>query len=351
MQNTKIKPWLCGVAVLMTCSALHAEAPSSRAEPLSRIVFGSCIKQDQPTPIFQPMLAAKPELLLFTGDNIYGDTDDMPTLRAKYDKLARNPSFAALRNACPVLATWDDHDYGANDGGADYAKREESQTEFLEFWQTPQQSPLRKRSGVYDAKIFGPAGQRTQVILLDTRYFRSALKTGDRRVGGPYVPDDTPTKTMLGDQQWQWLKVQLQQPAQLRLIVSSIQFVASSAGQECWANLPLQRKQMMDLVQSTRATGVLLISGDRHWSEISSVTPDGGYPMIDVTCSSLNQLHARGTPTENDFRISNTYHRENFGILSVDWQDSDPLVQISVRDIEGKPRIEKTIRLSELSLQ
>ncbi len=294
------------------------------------------------------MSTSKPQLLLFTGDNIYGDTDDMSMLRAKYNKLARNPAFASLRNSCPVLATWDDHDYGVNDGGADYAQRDESQTEFLDFWQIPPQSPLRKRRGVYDAKMFGPVGQRTQIILLDTRYFRSALKKGDRRVGGPYVPDDTPTKTMLGDQQWQWLKKQLQQPAELRLIVSSIQFVASSAGQECWANLPQQRQQMLDLIQSTRASGVLFISGDRHWSEISAVTPEGGYAMVDVTCSSLNQLHPRGTPTTNDFRISKTYHRENFGVLSVDWQDSDPPIHISIQDIEGSPQIEKTIRLSEL---
>ncbi|MGB7342585.1 MAG: alkaline phosphatase D family protein [Pirellulaceae bacterium] len=348
MQNKTIKPSLCCAIALMMCLNLHAEDPTGRVEPLSRIVFGSCIKQDLPTPIFHTMSVPTPELLLFTGDNIYGDTDDMPTLRTKYNKLAANPAFASLRNSSPVLATWDDHDYGVNDGGADFAKRDESQKEFLDFWGIPQQSPLRNRVGVYNAKMFGPVGQRTQVIMLDTRYFRSTLKTGDRRVGGPYVPDSEPTKTMLGDQQWQWLKEQLQQPADVRLIVSSIQFVASSAGQECWANFPLQRQRMLDLIASTHAGGVLFISGDRHWSEISAVTPDNGYSIVDVTCSSLNQIHARGTPTANDFRISETFHRENFGVLTIDWQNPDPSIHISIRDIEGTPRIKKNLRLSDL---
>ena len=319
-------------------------------EPISRVLFGSCIKQDRPISIFHTMASQRPDLLLFTGDNIYADTDDMNVMREKYAALASRREFQALQKLCPILATWDDHDYGVNDGGADFPKRAESQKEFLDFWQVPLDSPRRDQAGIYDAHLLGPEGKRLQIIMLDTRYVRSPLKKGERRVGGPYYPDDDPSKTMLGETQWQWLKQQLKQPAEIRVIVSSIQFAASAAGQECWANLPREQQRMTELIADTNAGGVIVISGDRHWSELSAITEGVPYPIYDWTCSSFNQSHPRGTPTENSFRIDETtFHHENYGVMAIDWEAADPLIAISVRDIEGRSRIEKQINLSELN--
>ena len=82
-------------------------------------------------------LASHPQLLLLLGDNIYADTKDMNVMRRKYAKLAAMPGFRALRDACPILATWDDHDLGANDAGSDYPKKEDSQKIFLDFFGDP----------------------------------------------------------------------------------------------------------------------------------------------------------------------------------------------------------------------
>ncbi|EMI21831.1 phosphodiesterase/alkaline phosphatase D [Rhodopirellula maiorica SM1] len=316
---------------------------------ISRVVFGSCIQQDRPTPIFPVMLSAKPELLLFLGDNIYADTADIDVMRAKYDLLAKNNGFQALMSACPVMATWDDHDYGLNDGGASYPERDAAQQAFLDFWGVPADSPRRRQAGVYEAKMFGPPGKRVQVIMLDTRYFRSPLRKGTRQVGGPYLPDDDPEKTMLGEAQWKWLEQQLRLPADVRVIASGIQVVAEAAGQETWSNLPHERKRLFQLIQSTSAGGAIIVSGDRHWAEVSVVSDDVAYPLIDATSSSFNQKHPRGTPTRNQFRvIEQTYHKENFGVISIDWNGVDPEVTIDIRDMTGTSQIKKAIRLSEL---
>ena len=294
------------------------------------------------------MLAVPADLALFLGDNIYADTEDMVVMRAKYGQLAANPDFARLRHTVPILATWDDHDYGVNDSGADYPMRDAAQKEFMDFWQVPGDSPRRQRKGVYDAHIFGPEGKRLQVILLDTRYFRSPLKTGPRRVGGPYHPDDDPDKTMLGADQWKWVEAQLRQPAELRVIVTSIQCIPQAAGQETWSNLPRERRRLLELIENTNAGGVILLSGDRHWSELSKLDEGVPYPIYELTCSSFNQIHPRGTPTENRYRASDTtYHRENFGVIAINWE-AEPGVTLQIRDIEGGVRIEKKIPLSEL---
>lgn len=300
-------------------------------------------------PIFRTIVAQKPELFVFLGDNIYADTTDMDLMRAKYARLRADAGFAALLKACPVLATWDDHDYGGNDAGAEYVKRVESQRIFVDFWNDAEDSPRRKRPGVYDAKIFGPEGKRLQVILLDTRYFRGPLQKGEKRVGGPYVPSDDKRVTMLGEDQWKWLEEQLRRPAEVRVIASSIQCVSESAGQETWSNLPHERQRFFDLIARTKANGVVILSGDRHWAELSADKESAPYPIYDATSSSFNQIHPRGTPTVNRYRISpTTYHRENFGAILIDWEREDPSLTLQVLDIDAKVIIEKTVKLSEL---
>lgn len=322
----------------------HAEPPA-----VSRVLFGSCVNQNLPAPIFERMLQADPELLIFLGDNVYADTAGMQVMRDKYQQLAALPRFEELRQHCPVLAIWDDHDYGQNDGGADFAQRAASQEVFVDFWGDPPDSPRRKRPGVYDAHLFGPAGQRLQVILLDTRYFRSPLQRGERRTGGPYVADPDPNKTMLGEAQWQWLEKQLREPAELRIIATGIQFAAEAAGQETWSNLPAERQRMIQLIRRTGAEGVLFLSGDRHWSEVSAVRDGAPYVLYDITSSSLNQIHPRGTPTDNRNRIHDTTcHVPNFGILQIDWSAPHPTVMASIVCVDGSVPIQIRITGDEL---
>ncbi|MCA9212450.1 MAG: alkaline phosphatase family protein, partial [Planctomycetales bacterium] len=283
----------------------------------------------------------------------YADTDDMDEMLAEYAKLVAKNEFVSLMKTCPfVMATWDDHDYGANDAGAEYAKRKDAQKIFTDFWNDPVDSPRRNRPGVYEARVFGPPGQRVQAILLDTRYFRGPLAKGERRIGGPYVPTDDSAVTMLGDAQWEWLEQQLRRPAEIRLIASSIQCIPSAAGQETWSNLPRERQRLFDLIAQTNASGVVIVSGDRHWAELSVTGESAPYPIYELTTSSLNQVHARGTPTENDFRADPiTYHRENFGSLTIDWDREDPLLTLEVLDIQGEPKLEKSIALSSMQVR
>ena len=341
-------PVVLGLCLVLGFVSIAPAGPATRPA-LTRIAFGSCANQETPQPIWDALLAAKPDLFIFLGDNIYADTTDMDVMREKYAKLNADAGFSRLLKTCPVMATWDDHDYGANDAGAEYAKRSESQQLFVDFWGDPADSPRRNRPGVYDARIFGPEGQRLQVILLDTRYFRGPLKTGERRVGGPYLPTSDKSVTMLREAQWNWLEQQLRKPAELRIIASSIQCVSEASGQETWSNLPHERGRLFDLIAATRASGVIIFSGDRHWAELSVAADSTPYPIYDLTSSSLNQVHPRGTPTDNRFRAKpSTYHRENFGAITVDWSRDDPEVTLQVLNMDGEAEIDMTLRLSQI---
>jgi alkaline phosphatase D len=172
---------LCILPVWLIAFAAAAKEP----QPISRIAFGSCVQQGRPQPIWEAINEQKPQLFLFLGDNIYADTLDIDVLKAKYAQLGREPGYIKLRQACPILATWDDHDYGKDDAGAEYPKKKESQQVFLDFFGDPPDGLRRKREGVYGAYIFGPEHKRVQILLLDTRYFRSPLIQAKKPRGEP----------------------------------------------------------------------------------------------------------------------------------------------------------------------
>ena len=329
------------VGVLLTAIRCEAE------EPIDKVIFGSCIRQERPAPLLEVMAKQRVDVVVFLGDNIYGDTEDMEVLSAKYDQLHQLPGFSTLFETSTVLATWDDHDYGVNDGGASYPQREASEEIFLDFWNYPENAAERKRPGIYGSRIIGPLGKRVQFILLDTRYFRSPLKTGERRVGGPYYPDDDPDKTMLGKAQWKWLAEQLRKPAEIRILASSIQCLPSQAGQECWANLPRERERLLKLIEETKAHNLIILSGDRHWSEVSRIETSS-QPIYEFTSSSINQPHPRGTPTENENRFGDkTYHKQNYGLININWESQPPEVDVQIRDLDDKVQIKTNVLIQQ----
>src|SRR5262245_2849908 len=296
-------------------------APGRAGEPvapLRRIAFGSCAHQDRPQPIWESVVAARPDLFLFIGDTVYADTTDMDVMRAKYRKLADLPGWQKLLKTCPVMATWDDHDYGKNDAGAEYPKKKESQVDFLDFFNEPKDSPRRKQEGVYVAKVLGPPGKRVQVILLDTRYFRSPLKKRPRPAQGegPYVANNDPKATFLGDAQWKWLAEQLRVPAEVRVLASSIQVVSEDHGFEKWMNMPHERERLFQLIRDTKAAGLIVISGDRHLAELSMMDAGVGYPIYDLTSSGLNQGSTKWHKLEaNRHRVATMNQGNNFGLI------------------------------------
>lgn len=314
-------------------------------KPISRIAFGSCCDEELPQPIWYPIVESNPDLFLMIGDNIYADTTDMAEMRRLYGKLGAQPGFQALRQRCRILAVWDDHDYGANDAGADFPRKVESQVEHLRFFQEPPDSPRWKQEGVYHAHVFGPKDKRVQVILLDTRYHRSPL--GPLRESDRWrLPNEDPDATILGAEQWRWLAEQLKQPATVRILVSSIQVVADEHRYEKWANFPHERDRLYKLLRDSGVKSLIILSGDRHQAELSRAEGILDYPLYDLTSSSLNRPRDRTNPNRD--RIGESIHVSNFGLVTIDWSKPDPLIRLEIRGDDGATLLAHDLPLSEL---
>ncbi len=348
--------WCCESSRGEEAAKTAPQAEVQRPDVLRRIAFGSCDTQDHPQLIWDDVIDVKPDLFLFLGDNIYADTEDMAVMKAKYEILGGDPGYQKLWKTCPVLATWDDHDYGVNDGGASYPKKVESQRIMLDFFRVPDDSVRRTRPGVYGSYLFGPPGKRVQVILLDTRYFRSQPKKDTRtdeekkqkKLVGWYVPHPDRETTILGPDQWKWLEQQLRVPAELRILASSFQVVADEKGMESWGNFPHERQRLYDLIAATKAEGAVFLSGDVHFSEISR-TDDGPYPLYDFTSSSLTDPEKSWSEAINSQRVSEiAYAKPTFGFVQIDWSGEDPVLTLQARGLKGEIGFENQINLSDL---
>ena len=317
--------------------------PTPVAEAPERFVFGSCFDPSKPAPITQHVAGYEPDLLLFLGDNTYGSgvhlDPSMPSLQRAYAALAAHPDWQRLQAlGLPSISIWDDHDYGSGDGGGDFALREQSEALFLEFWQVSDERT--QRPGLYQAWSWGEAGERVQILVLDTRSFRAVLKPTDDK-GAPgkerYLPDPDPSKTMLGEQQWSWLEAQLAQPADLRLVVSPIQVLSTSHGWESWNNLPLERQRLLELLDPHDE--VVLLSGDRHTGQIYRDPTTG---LVEVTASSWTSP-APSPPEEDPLRVGEPVRTTNFGLAVVDWQARQ--VVLSVVGEQGEPQVVEVVTL------
>ncbi|MEM9837528.1 MAG: alkaline phosphatase D family protein [Pseudomonadota bacterium] len=315
-------------------TAMSSAQISERAV-LTRIAFGSCLKQQDPMPIIQTVIQSDPNLMVLLGDNVYGDVKDtsdpkMPELVAAYNALAEQPDFTALRQNIPLLTTWDDHDYGANDAGGDFVRKKEAEAIFEQTWALTGSDPRRQRPGIYVAKTFGPEGRRVQMIMLDTRYFRDPLTPTDER-GAPgkerYVPSTDPSIQMLGAEQEAWLTEVLREPADLRIMVSSIQVIAEGHGWEAWRTMPAARKRLYSIIERSGAKNLVMVSGDRHLGGLYRDDRAVGFPLYELTSSSLNAPQSTGRARRGDTyvepgpkRLGEPVYDENFGLIDIDWQ-------------------------------
>jgi alkaline phosphatase D len=332
-----------------------AAPPAEMGTPLRTIAFGSCAHQDKPQPIWQAILAESPELFVFLGDNIYGDTRDMQELNAKYARLAAKPGFDQLQSSVPTIAIWDDHDYGENDAGADYPHKTASRRIMLDFWREPADSPRRdQQEGIYTSYLMGPQRQTVQIILLDLRWNRSPLNSvGTLRYQlvkspknlGPSERSTDPNAQLLGEAQWRWLEKQLAIPADIRIIGSSIQLLAEFTGWESWANFPADRARLLDMLAASQSAATFIISGDTHWAEISRLDDIVGYPLWEITSSGLTEEWKAVSP--NRHRVGEPFAEANYGLIKIDWDNR--LLDLSVRDVNGQVVMRAPIALRSWS--
>lgn len=320
--------------------------PNDLSLNLTKIAIGSCSNQVlNQMYVYSNILNQNPDIYISMGDVMYADNilnnPDYPAwIQAQYDILKNNGSFKALRAAIPIIATWDDHDYGDNNAGKEFPYKLQSKDLFLTFFNEPAISDRRIHDGVYTSYMYGDAAHKVQIIMLDCRNFLDVLGPE------PLSPTTDTTKNILGETQWAWLKQELQKPATIRIVVSSSQMCIQPNSYEGWQNYPHERERFFRTVKEANAEGVFVVSGDVHYSEFSKISPAGQYPIYDFTSSGLTHKELAAKP--NQYRIGSPYVNLSFGLINIDWNASPISIRLDMCDYSGTAVKSQVISLDEL---
>eukprot|EP01062_Namystynia_karyoxenos_P010574 TRINITY_DN13751_c0_g1_i1.p1 TRINITY_DN13751_c0_g1~~TRINITY_DN13751_c0_g1_i1.p1 ORF type:complete len:494 (+),score=131.21 TRINITY_DN13751_c0_g1_i1:87-1484(+) len=366
-------------------------------QELRRAAFGSCsrvVKLERGDQLEQPLWGAisdfDPQLWVWVGDAVYpphgSSVDPVGALRDAYGMQLRNPGYAKLLDRGPeVEGTWDDHDYGRNDAGAELPFRQNSQRAFLDFLTSSQlravearrggraaiaaadasaASPQRvERDGVYSAHLWdGGEGRRAAVILLDTRSGREPYhipSVGAWRwlPAAPLVAAATRWLSaalgltrqhgaaMLTPQQWRWLEGALRaaEDCDVVFLVSSVQVLTSNPFVESWGHFPSERRRLLELLRANRSRGVTqLVSGDVHYAELlgtgshplevttSGMTHTCTGPWYGRVCPVMLRTYPKHRPAGLD---TTTATQLNWMAAEVDWATEE--LRVSVRGADG----------------
>lgn len=341
-------------------------APAGLALPasdavISKVLLGSCLNEEMgPSAALMSLPAEEADLFLMVGDNVYGDRDgrgytnndaDLEELKESFADLAAREDFQAVRQSVPMMVSWDDHDFGANDAGQEFPFRGLAERMHEVFWGLEDQD-VGQWPGTYYARTFGPEGQRTQIIMLDTRFFRSELTPTDEwgaKGKERYLPAPAGSmQDMLGAAQWTWLENQLQQPADIRLIASSIQVMPTTHGWEAWSTMPDERQRLFDLIDKTDATGVVFLSGDRHTAFIYEEADVLPYAAHELTSSSLNVSFQDESSEVDERQIGAGFAPENYGSVEIDWDAKT--VALKIKDNGGNTVRENTFDFADIGV-
>ena len=256
-----------------------------------RFAFASCVGYHgyDATAGYADLARTNFDLLLMLGDNVYSNTNDPVVQRSCFFDQRDTAGWRGLSPRTPIYAIWDDHDYGPDNSDGRMAGKEKSLKTFKELWANPAYGEA-DNPGVY-CKL---TRREVDFFLLDGRYHRD-----------PNKATDLAHKSMLGGKQLAWLKRELAASrAKVKVLVSGGEWQVHGTD-DSWKSFQRERDEIFKLIEDEKIEGVLLISGDRHftgayqvegkWVEVT-VGPLGSSPITakNVADMFLNLSDAKG---------------------------------------------------------
>ncbi len=258
--------------------------------------------------IFKAMTFTKADFNLWLGDNLYfreADYSSVAGMQYRYSYQRRVPEMAELLAKRPNYAIWDDHDYGPNDANQTFELRNESMQLFKNYWGNKSYGEANN-DGIYSKFSWSDC----DFFLTDDRSHRSPNGLKDSIAGKPNCEKD-----FFGYAQLTWLKNSLlTSNATFKFVCVGSQVLNPMNGNECVRNFPCEYNDLLSFIVTYKIPGVVFLSGDRHFSEVISFQPKGGYKLYDITASPFSSKAydlSQSPELKNPSRVDGTLVMDN----------------------------------------
>lgn len=305
--------------------------------PNFSFAVGSCaytneIEKDRPGKsygegyyIYKKILNKNPDFMIWLGDNVYMREPDWYTKTGIYHRYTHDRSLNELQ---PLLgsvhhyAIWDDHDYGPNNSDRSFRGKHISRQAFIDFWANPtyglDEEGITTNFRWADVDFY----------LLDNRFFRS-----------PQNRKNT-YKEILGEKQFEWLIDALTSSnATFKIIAIGGQVLNSEKVYENYSNWTDEHSKLLSQIENEKIEGVIFISGDRHFSEVSKFDRINSYPLYDFTVSPLTSGFCDICIDEkNKYRIEGSgVFQRNFAVFNIFGLKGNRELEYTIYDNQGAP--------------
>ncbi|MCF8302307.1 MAG: alkaline phosphatase family protein [Bacteroidales bacterium] len=284
--------------------------------------------------IFMSILRKDPNFMLWMGDNVYlreADWNTRTGILHRYTHDRATPQLQPLLASVHHYAIWDDHDYGPNNSNRSWWNKEDTYEAFKLFWANPSY-------GIDDMEgaITFFEWNDMDFFLLDNRTYRTPNYRNE------------PGKTILGEEQLQWLFDALTYSrSPYKFVVMGGQFLNTSGQGETYSNYGFEkeRQRIIDFIYEQGIQGVVFLTGDRHHSELSILKKENKPTIWDLTLSSLTAgPHTTADEETNTLQVDGTLVMErNFGMVDVKGPRKDRKLIITVFDTQGEELWTRTI--------
>jgi alkaline phosphatase D len=316
--------------------------------PNFKVLIGSCYYGNEPVydrpgrgyggeyDIFESMNKVGANAMVWLGDNVYlreVDWFSRSGILHRYDHARALPQLQPLLSSMHHYAIWDDHDFGPNDGNRSFRNKHYTTEAFKMFFPNPP-AAQSKEEGIYTMFQWGDV----EFYLLDNRTFRS-----------PHYRT-TGKKEALGDKQIEWLIDNLKYSrAPFKFVCVGSQFLNPVDKFENLSQYP-ERDSIINLITKENINGVIFLTGDRHFTELTEYKRNGTYPLYDLTVSPLTSGAYKGAEKEeNTMRVENTIITDrNFGVLEFSGERTDRVLTIKIYNSKGELQWTKEMKAKEL---
>ncbi len=300
-------------------------------------VFSACLREKYlGFNIFERIEQVTPTFVALLGDQMYGDYDgdlntleeystndslrkkmlaegevilsDKTVLQAFRNKYGRvfDENYQKMASRFPIMATWDDHDFGKDNSDGGYPYKAEAKRVFKENY--PAYPYEDEEGGIY----YKFSISDVDVFVLDARWYRVPMQDAEGE-----------EKTMLGDEQLSWLLNGLKESeAAVKIVFSSVSLndyggdtSSGRGGFDSWMGYKYERTKFLSFIEENQIHGVLVFSGDQHYpsahilnwqAPLNAVSHsekmieyslhDLGSAVFDFSASPLNYKRATGHP-------------------------------------------------------
>lgn len=300
-------------------------APKPDQPAKVRFAISSCAKEDEGSrAVWQRMIEQNVDAVVLIGDTPYIDSTDLEVQTRRHREFAAVEEYQSLLKSRPCWWTWDDHDFAGNDSSGLAFGKENTRLVYTRY--RPQKNYGNGKEGIYTSFRRGPV----EVFLLDTRWFSMT--------GPSYVEPHKPT--MLGKQQWEWLKQGLlASTAPFKLLACGVIWDdKQNSESDDWGTYKHELLAIQKFIGEHKIPGVILVGGDIHASRVLKykTTKVVGYDLVQFIAS---PIHGSTIPSLNVYHpdlIRSAVEPHVFLLVDVDNTVSPPEFHASLLNKNGE---------------